>query len=148
MGLHEAAIQGNLKVVRQHIKAGSDLDEKEPTGGSSPLITAIVFGKTEVAKVLIEAGANVNFRNNERSTPLHTAAFFCRIDIVEILLDKGVNKALKNKYGHTAFESVAGPFTDLKGVYDFFGKELGPLGLKLDNKQIEMTRPKIAEMLR
>ena len=148
IGLHEAAIQGNVAVIREHIKAGADLDEKEPTGGSSPLITAIVFGKTEVAKVLIEAGANVNFRNNEGSTPLHTAAFFCRIDIVELLLNKGVDKTIRNNYGHTAFESVTSPFGEVKGIYDFFGKELGPLGLKLDTAQIEMTRPKIAAMLR
>jgi len=148
IGLHEAAIQGNVAVIREHIKAGADLDEKEPTGGSSPLITAIVFGKMEVAKVLIEAGANVNFSNNEGSTPLHTAAFFCRIDIVELLLDKGVDKTIRNKYGHTAFESVSGPFSEVKGIYDFFRKELGPLGLKLDTSQIEMTRPKIADMLR
>ncbi|MCP4978055.1 MAG: acyltransferase family protein [Maribacter sp.] len=148
IGLHEAAIQGNLEAVREHIKAGSDLDEKEPTGGSSPLITAIVFGKTEVAKLLIEAGANVNFRNNESSSPLHTAAFFCHIEIIEMLLKYGADKTLVNKYGHTPFQSVSGPYHEVKGVYEFFGKELAPLGLKLDYAQIEMTRPKIAEMLR
>lgn len=148
IGLHEAAIQGNVAVIREHIKAGTDLDEKEPTGGSSPLITASVFGKKEVAKVLIEAGANVNFRNNEGSTPLHTAAFFCRIDIVELLLNRGVAKTIRNNYGHTAYESVAGPFSEVKGIYGFFGKELGPLGLKLDTAQLKMTRPKIAAMLR
>ncbi len=148
IGLHEAAIQGNVEAVREHIKAGSDLDEKEPTGGSSPLITAIVFGKTEVAKLLIEAGANVNFRNNESSSPLHTAAFFCHIEIIEMLLKYGADKTLVNKYGHTPFQSVSGPYHEVKGVYEFFGKELAPLGLKLDYAQIEMTRPKIAEMLR
>ncbi len=148
MGLHEAAIQGNVAAIQAHIEAGSDLDVKEPTGGSSPLITAIVFGKTDVAKLLIEAGVDVNFRNNEQSTPLHTAAFFCHSDVVKMLLDTGADKTLKNKYGHTAFESVTGPFNEVKGIYEFFNKELGPLGLKLDYEQIEMTRPKIAEMLR
>lgn len=148
MGLHEAAIQGNVTAIQAHIEAGSNLDVKEPTGGSSPLITAIVFGNTDVAKLLIEAGANVNFRNNEQSTPLHTAAFFCHSDVVKMLLDTGADKTLKNKYGHTAFESVTGPFNEVKGIYEFFNKELGPLGLKLDYEQIEMTRPKIAEMLR
>jgi len=148
IGLHEAAIQGNVEAVRQHIEAGSNLDEKEPTGGSSPLITAIVFGKTEVAKLLIEAGANVNFINNESSTPLHTAAFFCHIEIIEMLFEHSADKTLKNNYGHTAFESVSGPYHEVKGVYEFFGKELAPLGLKLDYDRIELTRPKIAEMLR
>jgi fucose 4-O-acetylase-like acetyltransferase len=148
IGLHEAAVQGNVAAIRQHIEAGSDLDTKEPTGGSSPLITAIVFGKTEVAKVLIEAGADVNFTNNEGSSPLHTAAFFCHSEIVQILLDKNADKTLKNNYGHTAFESISGPFYEVKGIYEFFQKELGLLGLQLDYDRIERTRPKIAEMLR
>lgn len=148
IGLHEAAITGNVEAVREHIKAGSNLDEKEPTGGSSPLITAIVFGKTEVAKLLIKAGADVNFRNNEASSPLHTAAFFCRIELIDMLLEHGADKTLKNKYGHTAFESVSGPYSDVKGLYEYFGSQLAPLGLRLDYAQIEMTRPKIAEMLR
>ena len=147
IGLHMAAIQGNIEVIRQHIEAGSDLDEKELSGGSSPLITAITFGKTDVALALIEAGADVNFKNNEGSTPLHTASFFCRTEIVEALLDKGADKNIRNKAGSTALESVTAPFETVKGIYDYFGQVFGPLGLELDYDQIKMTRPVIAGML-
>jgi len=41
------------------------------------LTTAAVFGKTEIALALVNAGADVNIINNDGSTPLHTAAFFC-----------------------------------------------------------------------
>ena len=81
VGLHEAVFQGNVEAIRQHIKAGSDLNEKDPMGGSSPLITAAVFGQIEVVRVLIEAGADVNFRNNEGSTPLITAAAFGQVEV-------------------------------------------------------------------
>jgi ankyrin repeat protein len=148
VGLHEAAVLGNLEAIRQHIKAGSNLNEKEPSRGSSPLITAAVFGKTEVAVALIEAGADVNYQNNEGSTALHSAAFFCRTEIVEALLDKGADKNLMNKAGRTALEAVAGPFDDMKGIYDQLRAVLGPVGLELDYERIKMTRPKIAEMLK
>ena len=36
-GLHEAALTGDIEAIRQHIKIGSDLNEKEPRGGSSPM---------------------------------------------------------------------------------------------------------------
>lgn len=148
IGLHEAAITGNLEAIQLHIKAGSYLDEKELSGGSSPLITATTFGKSDVAMALIEAGADVNFRNNEGSTPLHTAAFFCRPEIVEALLDNGADKDIRNNAGSTALESVAGRFEDVRPIYDYLQASYGPLGLDLDFERIKLTRPVIAELLR
>ncbi len=145
--LHAAVVTNDLEAIRQHIEAESDLNEKDPVAGSSPLITAAVFGKVRAAKALIEAGANVNFKNNEGSTPLHTAAFFCRMDIVTMLLENGADKTLKNNAGSTALESVTVPFDHVRVIYDHFSKELGPLGLKLNYDQIEKTRPLIAGML-
>jgi len=46
-----------------------------------------------------------------------------------------------------AYESVAGPFDQVKGIYDYLGATLAPAGLKLDYERIKLTRPKIAEML-
>lgn len=146
--LHTAVISDNMEAVKQHIAAGSDLNVRDPFGGSSPLISAAVFGKTEMAKVLIEAGVDLNFQNNDGSTALLTAAFFCRPEIVQLLLDKNADKTIKNKYGATAYENVAGSFSDIKPAYDMMGKVLGPMGLKLDYTYIEKTRPEIAEMLK
>ncbi|MBT1711551.1 ankyrin repeat domain-containing protein [Fulvivirgaceae bacterium PWU5] len=146
--IHTAVLTENLGALQQHIQAGSNLNEKDPFGGSSPLITASVFGKTEMASTLIEAGADLNFTNNDGSTALHTAAFFCRPEIVRMLLDKGADKTIKNKYGATPYESVAGPFAEVKDAYDMMGKMLAPMGLKLDYASIEKTRPVIADMLK
>jgi uncharacterized protein len=146
--IHTAVVNGNVEVVKQHLAAGTDINAKDPFGGSSPLISACLFGKTEMAKLLIDAGADLNFRNNDGSTPLHTAAFFCRPELVALLLKKGADKAIKNKYGQTACETVAGPFADTKKVYDMLGKMLGPMGLKLDYPYLEKTRPEIAAMLK
>ena len=148
MDIHAAAFMGNVEMIHQHIKAGSDLNVKEPMGGSSPLISATVFGKTDVALALIEAGADLNCTNNEGSTALHSAAFFCRNEIVEALIKKGADKTIKNKTGATALESVQAPFEAVKGIYDFISKQLGPMGFKLDYKQVEANRPIIATMLK
>ena len=145
--LHMAALTGNLEAVQQHIKAGSDLNKKEPTRGSTPLITAIMFGKTEVATALIKAGADINYKNYEGTTPLHTAAFTCRTEIVKALLEKGADKNVRNNAGRTPLETVTVPFDDIKSIYDSLGAALAPLGFKLDYDQIRATRPKIAEML-
>jgi uncharacterized protein len=146
--IHSAVISDNIDALKQHIAAGTNINEKDPFGGSSPLISAALFGKTEVAKTLIEAGADINFKNNDGSTALHTASFFCRPEIVKMLLDKKADKTIKNKYGSTAYESVASPFSDLKSTYDIMGQMLAPMGLKLDYPYIEKTRPEIAAMLK
>lgn len=146
--IHTAVVSDNREAVKQHIAAGTDINEKDPFGGSSPLISAALFGKTEVAKILIDAGADINFQNHEGSTALHTAAFFCRPEIVQMLLDKKADKSIKNKYNATAYESMTGSYADLKPTYEMLEKMLAPMGLKLDYTYIEKTRPEIAVMLK
>lgn len=147
MDIHTAVVTGNTEALRQHIAAGTDINAKDPFGGSSPLITAAVFGKADMAKILIDAGADLNFQNNDGSTALISAAFFGRPEIVQLLLEAGADKAIKNKYGATAYESVITPFGEAKTTYDMLGKALAPMGLTLDYAQLKRVRPEIANML-
>jgi ankyrin repeat protein len=146
--IHTAVITDNIDALKQHMAAGSNLNEKDPMGGSTPLISACLFGKTIMAKMLIDAGADLNLQNNDGSTALITASFFCRPEIVKMLLDKGANKTIKNKYGSTAYASVVVPYTNVKGTYEVLEKMLEPMGLKLDYTYLEKTRPEIAAMLK
>lgn len=146
--LNDAAIAGNVEAVRQHIAAGTDLNGRNPQGGSTALIAAASFGQNETARQLIEAGADLEVKNNEGSTALHTAAFLCHAGIVKALLAKGADRNSRNNAGATAFDSVAGPFDDVKPIYDQLLQVLGPYGLELDYEFIKETRPKIAEILR
>lgn len=146
LDIHAATFMGNLEAIDQHIKAGSDLNEKDQYG-STPLTIAATFNKTDAAIALINAGADLNMKSADGSTPLHTSSFFCRKEIVEALLEKGADKTIRNQYGSTPLETVSSPFADVKGIYDQISKDLGPLGFKLDYKYLEATRPIIAEIL-
>jgi hypothetical protein len=146
--LHTAVLTGDIATVKRLIASKSDLNVKETYGGSTPLISAALFGKIEIAKLLIDAGAMLNIQNNEGSTALITAAFFCRPEIVKMLLAKKADKTIKNKYGSTAYTSVTAPFQDVKPAYDMLGSSLKPLGLKLDYEYLKKTRPIIASMLK
>jgi ankyrin repeat protein len=148
MSLADAAVSGNVEAVRQHIAAGTDLNLRNPDGGATALIAAASFGQSETASLLIEAGADLEVKNNEGSTALHTAAFLCREKIVKALLAKGADQKARNNAGSTALDSVDGPFDDVKPIYDFILGVLGPYGLKLDYEFIKETRPKIAKILR
>ena len=145
--IQAAIISNNLEIVKQHIEAGSNINAKDPMGGSTPLITAATFGKTDIAKALIDANAELDIQNNEGSTALHAAAFFCHVEIVKMLIDAGADKSVKNNHNATPLQSVIVPFSEMKPVYEMIQKQLEPLGLKLDLKEVEITRPMIAILL-
>ncbi len=145
---HTAVATGNIESVKQHIAAGTNINLKDALGGSSPLITACLYEKKETAKLLIEAGADINFQNNDGSTPLHVAAFFCKLEMVKLLLEKRANKTVKNKYNNIAYETVSAPFNTVKGIYEQMKQMLEPMGAKINLTYIEKTRPAIAAMLK
>ena len=145
--LQTAVITGDLEAVSQHIDAGTDLNEREPFNKSTPLITAATFGKSKIAKALIDAGADLNLKNNDGSTALHSAAFFCRVEIVQLLIDAEADKTLLNNFGATPQQTVQGPFNDIKPYYEMFLQQLQPMGFELDIEEVEKTRPVIAMML-
>lgn len=147
MDIMAATFMGNAKAVTGHIAAKTDLNQKDDFG-STPLTIAATFGKIEIAKLLIDAEADLNVTSADGSTPLHTASFFGHTEIVKQLLAKGADLSIRNSFGVTALESLAAPFDQVKAIYDQIGKDLGPLGLKLDYAKIEAARPVIAEMIR
>lgn len=147
MDIHTAILYGDLEVVKKHIEAGTDLNSKEPMGGSTPLISAATFDKQEIAQALIDAGVDLTIKNNDGSTALHCAAFFCRVEIVQMLINANADKSITNNYGATAKEIVTGPFAEIKPVYEMMQQQLGPLGLNLDMAELEEARPVIATML-
>lgn len=105
--LHSAVVTDNLEAIRQHIKAGSDLNVLEPSRASTPLITAAALGKAEAAKILIDAGADLNYKNIDGSTALHTAAAFGKAEVARILIDAGIDLNSKNNDGSTALHAAA-----------------------------------------
>lgn len=145
--MHTAVISNNVDAIKQHIAAGSDLNVADPFGGSSPLMSAAVFDKPEIARLLIEAGADINLTNRDGSTALHSAAFFCRPDIVDMLLAEKADTTVRNNFGSTAYDTVAGPFNEVRPFYDALGQQLAPMGLKLDYDYLQETRPQIAAVL-
>ena len=147
MSIHEAVLTGNLEVVQQHIEAGTNINEVEPMNGSTPLISAATFDKKDIADALIKAGADLTIANNDGTTPLHSAAFFGRVEIVQLLIDAKADKTLRNNFGATPRETVMGPFSEIKPVYEMMQQQLAPLGMQLDMEQLEKTRPVIAMML-
>ncbi|WP_026935030.1 ankyrin repeat domain-containing protein [Christiangramia echinicola] len=145
--IHGAVLTGNLDAVKQHIEAGTDIDQKEAMSGSTPLMTAATFNKPEIAKVLINADADLSVKNNDGGTALHTAAFFGRVEIVQLLIDANADKTVRNNYGATARETVMADFAQMKPIYEMLIQQLKPMGFTLDLNELQKARPVVAMML-
>jgi len=150
--LFEAAVTGNLEAVKQHIAAGTDLNQRDPNpvgSKGSALHAAAAFGYTEVAVALIEGGADVNQKDKEGQTPLHMAALFSYPKIAQALLDNGADKTIKDNDGQTALEMVVFPWDIAKGIYELLdGIIFKPAGKPLDYNRIQKTRPQVAAIIR
>ena len=61
---------------------------------------------TEGAKILIEAGADVNALGDENETPLHVAVAMENLDLIECLLKAGAKADIKSYFNETAHEKA------------------------------------------
>ena len=70
--------------------------------GDKALIAASEGGDTEMARLLIDKGADVNARDSSKYTALIRAAEKGRAETAEMLIDKGANINDADKFGFTA----------------------------------------------
>ena len=68
-----AIVTGDAAAVTAALAAGTDANLKDPNTGGSPLILAAFMGQTEIAKMLLMAGADIHAMNNDGATALQVA---------------------------------------------------------------------------
>jgi len=56
---------------------------------ATPLHIAARYGATDVVRLLIDAGADVNARGGDGSLPIHDAAFMGHLDTIRLLVERG-----------------------------------------------------------
>ena len=76
--------------------------EQLPTpGGMTPLLYAARDGSLDAARVLLEAGANLNAADPNGMTPLMMAITNGKIGVAQLLVDKGADVRAADWYGRT-----------------------------------------------
>ena len=136
----EAVFIGDLKVVKQAITDGMDVNARNPQFGEPILSTAALMGHTEVMAFLLEKGADINARNRDGNTALHAAAFLGRADAIELLLEHGVDVNIRNNQGSSAIDSAQLDWGITEGI-------LGFLQIEVNEAEVKAGRAKVVRLL-
>src|SRR5436190_23984433 len=107
--LPDAAREGNWDVVRSLVKGGMKGDAVNigDADGTRPLHWAVRADETEIADLLLKAGADANAQNRLGVTALYLAAVNGNAAIIRNLLDHGSNANQVEKTGETVLMVAA-----------------------------------------
>ncbi|MBQ7577040.1 MAG: ankyrin repeat domain-containing protein [Synergistaceae bacterium] len=105
-----------LALVNTLLKAGADVNANIPNTHWSVLMVAVMFNHNpEIITKLIEAGANINAKDNLGSTPLIDATRFnSNPEIINVLLKAGANVNDEDNRGYTALTWAVMKYAHIK----------------------------------
>jgi uncharacterized protein len=100
---HGAEVNAISTVVKWDRQVTAEPREKWlPLGGFSPLMFAVREGCLECARVLADAGADLNLADPDGITPMVNTIINGHYDVARFLLDKGADPNLADKTGRAA----------------------------------------------
>lgn len=106
--LHEAAFFGKMEMVQFLIAMGAVKDAPVHPFGYTALCFAVTKGHFEVAKYLLEKGANVNVTDAlNGQTLLHITALRGDMKMAGLLIAAGIHTLTEDKQGKTARDAAA-----------------------------------------
>ncbi|XP_077191160.1 protein phosphatase 1 regulatory subunit 12B isoform X13 [Paroedura picta] len=100
----KAEEQQMLQDARQWLNRRKVEDRKHPRTGATALHVAAAKGYSEVMRLLIQAGYDVNVQDSDGWTPLHAAAHWGVKEACSILAEALCDMDIRNKLGQTPFD--------------------------------------------
>jgi ankyrin repeat protein len=103
-----ASYFGNEDVVRFLLLKGAEPNISSQNGYNVyPIHSAVASNYDMIAKMLLEAGADVNVVQMSGATPLHSAAHNGNIELLIVLLEAGANVEAKMEDGKTPADKAS-----------------------------------------
>jgi ankyrin repeat protein len=96
-----AAARGDAERLQRLITDGAPLDPTD-AAGRTPLLLAVQNNQEAAAKVLIEAGSNINAQSSHLDTPWLLAGARGRTEMIRLMIPRGPDYRLTNRYGGSA----------------------------------------------
>ncbi len=103
--LVRASERDDLEMVRFLVERGANVNKVcGCAAAESPMWLAVTTRSTDMARYLVELGADVNCRAFAGHAPLHVAAMRGWDDMVRLLLDAGADTAARDQGGRTPLD--------------------------------------------
>jgi len=100
-----AVFFGQPEAVKALLNAGADVNlPSRESMKVTPLASAAAAKQTEIARMLIAHGANVNARAAGGHVPLHEAAANGNVELVKLLIEHGADVNAKTDDGKTSLD--------------------------------------------
>ena len=116
------------KTLKLLIKAGVDIHAKDVAGYSVLFHCVTAFGNInetlKLAKILLDAGADVNAQNRFGCTPLHENTLVRRYEVLNFLIENGADPSISENDGVTP-NSMARLFPKAQKLFSKAGFLLG-----------------------
>jgi len=105
--LQYAAFCGLLDIVKFLIVERSQDVNARGFGSETPLSVASRQGHSEVARVLLEHGADTETGNSTGCSPLEVASAGGHVEVVQVLLEHGADVEARDEYKYTALHMAS-----------------------------------------
>lgn len=120
--IHQAVEAGDQARVALLLRQDPSLvrSRNENSTRDLPLHTAAITGQLEIARLLLESGAELDGLDSDESTPLQCAAVYRHPEVVRLLLARGadVNRRDKNGAYSLSFAASGGDSACVRLVFD------------------------------
>lgn len=109
LSFHDACGAGETERAKQMLGDDPTLLDRRSSDGYPPLGLAIFFGNRDLAKFLIEQGADVDAAadNPQRVAPVHAAAAVCDHEILQMLIERGADANARQQLDYTPLHTAA-----------------------------------------
>ena len=139
--LGDVAREGHIESLRILLDAGVDVNACEKTGVTALMSAVIMFGRSNVAKLLLERGAHVTGKFVQGVTPLMRAAEAGSSDIVALLIKAGSDVKARSASGETVLQwaVLSGDLKTVRMILDVLTRENASINERNEDKKTALS---------
>ncbi|WP_242774704.1 ankyrin repeat domain-containing protein [Brevibacillus parabrevis] len=94
----EAAAEGNIEALKQHLEQGVDINARNRQKRTA-ILTAAMHDHLDTVSFLIEAGADIDLQDETCFNPFLYACIHNKLELVQMMVKAGTNLELLTRFG-------------------------------------------------